>query len=76
MNFRDLQKCIVEFEIPYDVELRTECWSDPTAQEAIYIVEENVLYLGDNLDNLCETIISDYRQMGLKDPTIKKYKVG
>ena len=74
MNFRELQKCIVELEIPYDVELRVECWNDPTVHQGLYVVEENVLYLGDNLENIYETIIEDYRMMGIKPPLFKWYR--
>ena len=75
MNFRELQRCVVELEIPYDVEIRCEVWADPTIRQALYIVEENVLYLGDDLENLQYTIIEDYRQMGLREPILKLYKI-
>ena len=71
MNFRELQRCINELELPYDVELRVECWSDPVVQQGLYIIEENALYLGDDLSNLYETIAEDYLTMGLQPPAVK-----
>lgn len=70
MNITQLLKSIAKMGIPYDVELRIECWSDSSAYELLYIEEEHALYIADKVEYLAEAITDDYYHMGLT-PTLR-----